>query len=297
MPKAHESSTETLFHHWRRGDAGAGKAMAQRFTDWYYAIAVSRLGETSGNAPFRAACARFSQGVVQVTDPRRLLGWAHGIAREEVIDKTGGGRLLDGDDPNAFTRNQRPKALLAQARTAMPKEVGLLERAFAGESTDDPYGVLKARYAVKTWLRDHADVPFRVTPTRADPDRTPIPFYEAGHLRNSQEEVHFELWMLNELEVCQDVAEFAHYAIALRGGLPAASETPQPTTNVPPPVVAAAPTSPVTVVPALARPAPAPAVQQQQPAAGRAQNLLVVGLSAALLVALGLLGWMSLTSE
>jgi hypothetical protein len=36
-----------------------------------------------------------------------------------------------------------------------------------------------------------------------------------------QEEINFEQWMISDLDLCRDIAEFAHFAIALRGGLPA----------------------------------------------------------------------------
>lgn len=267
MPKADDSSTETLFHHWRRGDTEAGKAMAQRFTDWYYAIAVSRLGEQGGDTAFRAACSKFSKGVVKVNDPRRLLGWAHGIARRQLHAQVEGGRLPDGDFPNAFTKRQSPKDLLVRARKALPDDMGLIEAAYRGEAgSQDPQRLLRARYAVKAWLRDHAKVPFRITPTDPDPDRAPLPFYEAGQMNDESEEVHFELYMLNEQEVCQDVAEFAHYAIALRGGLPGPRRAPAPRSTPEarpaappvdaPPADASASTSPARTAPSQAAPNP-----------------------------------------
>jgi hypothetical protein len=235
MATAEQSSTETLFHHWRRGDAHAGKVMAQRFTDWYYAIAVTRLGEAQAEEPFRAACSKFSKGVVKVTDPRRLLGWAHNIARKQLHTRAQDGWAPGGDLPNTFSRNGSPKELLVQARSSLPQQMALLERTYTtGHIPHEPLDVLTARYELKTWLRDHAQAPFRITPQDIDPDRTPLPFYESGHLGNDAEEVHFELYMLNAHEICQDVAEFAHFAIALRGGLPAAANpTSAPTSPTP----------------------------------------------------------------
>ncbi len=271
MPKANESSTETLFHHWRRGDAGAGKAMAQRFTDWYYAISVSRLGELEGERPFRAACSKFSKGVVKVDDPRHLLGWAHNIARKQLHGGNEGGRLPDGDFPNAFTRRQSPKALLVQAREALPDQVELLEATYRGQiPADDPIQVLNARYQVKSWLRDNADIPFKVTPRDADPDRAPLPLYEAGRLANDSEDVHFELYMLSEQEVCQDVAEFAHYAIALRGGLaplPPGQRRQRRAVPSSPPASSSPPPVPVGVTQPSVRPAPTSAPQRPPKAA------------------------------
>ena len=40
--------TQQLFNQWRGGDGQAGQAMAQRFSDWYYAVTTCRLGEVTG---------------------------------------------------------------------------------------------------------------------------------------------------------------------------------------------------------------------------------------------------------
>jgi hypothetical protein len=220
MPKAEQSSPETLFHHWRRGDESAGKAMAQRFTDWYYAMAVSRLGEPQGEAAFRTATSKFSKGVLKQEDPRRLLSWAHQIARKQIHAVLDQGRPIRGDLPNAFTRRRPPSAMLQEARGHLPEPMSVLERCYrGGEGVEvDPLRVLRARYALKTWLRAHMDVPFRVTPHEPDPDRAPLAYYEAGRMANETEETLFELYMLNDQEICQDVAEFAHFAMALRSG-------------------------------------------------------------------------------
>lgn len=219
VPRAEQSSPETLFHHWRRGDESAGKAMAQRFTDWYYAMAVSRLGEADGDAAFRAASSKFSKGVMKVEDPRRLLGWAHQIARKQIHALLEDGRPRKADTPNAFSRRRPPSQLLVEARSHIPEAMSLLERVFRGEAGDeDPLKVLKARYSLKSWLRAHMDVPFRVTPHEPDPDRAPLAYYEAGRMQNESEETLFELYMLADQEICQDVAEFAHFAQSLRHG-------------------------------------------------------------------------------
>jgi len=248
MPKAESSTAETLFHHWRRGDAAAGKAMAQRFTDWYYAISVSRLGEEAGESAFRAACSKFSKGVVKVEDPRRLLAWAHGIARKQLTTTSDAGRIPDGDIPNTFTKRRLPKQLLIEARGHLPDAMKLIEEAYRGTSfPDDPLDLLRARAQLKTWLRVHHDVPFRITGADPDPDHAPLPWYEAGRMANESEESLFELYMLNEPELCQDVAEFSHFAIALRGGLPASDTRPRPTLPEPAPAEepnAHAPSSP-----------------------------------------------------
>jgi hypothetical protein len=75
------------------------------------------------------------------------------------------------------------------------------------------------------------DVPFRVTPHEPDPDRAPLAYYEAGRMQNESEETLFELYMLADQEICQDVAEFAHFAQSLRlgasGGAPQAEPRPR----------------------------------------------------------------------
>jgi hypothetical protein len=209
--------------------------MAQRFADWYYAIAVSRLGEARGNGPCQEACRRFAEGVVAVKESRALVPWAHRIILEE-LDKSGH-RAHDGDEPNAYTNHQSPKSLLVRAREAMPVELELLELCYAGGSPEkvealaqplggNPLGVLLARYRVKQWLRDEASVPFEVAPESPILDRAPLPLYESAQMKSPAEEESFEQWMISDIDLCRDIAEFAHFAIALRGGLPAETSAP-----------------------------------------------------------------------
>lgn len=223
MPKAEQSTAETLFHHWRRGDARAGQAMAQRFTDWYFSIIVGRVGEPMGSSAFRAAVKRFGEGVPTVTDARRLLRWSHGILSVS-LQTLPTSRLREGDHPSRFTRNQHPKMLLVDARSALTPELELLEACYQLRcDRSAAHDILEARFAVKRWLQLNASIPFRVLPTRIDPDLTPLPFYEAGALDRSPREVQaFEVWAVNQRQLCQDLAEFAHFAIALRSGLPTA---------------------------------------------------------------------------
>ncbi len=212
----------------------AGQVMAQRFADWYYAISTSRLGESRGRQPCETACARFGEGIVNVSDARGLVPWAHDIVRDELAKA--GNRISDGDEPNAYTGNQAPKGLLFRAREALPTEVGILELTYSGKATPEqideaaaplggnPLGVLKARYAAKRWLRDNAGVPFEVAPDTPILDRAPLPLYESDNMATPEEEVGFEHWMISDIDLCKDIAEFAHFAIALRGGLPTAEE-------------------------------------------------------------------------
>ena len=223
-------STKDLFRAWRNGDGAAGQVMAQRFADWYYAIATSRLGEADGEAPCQAACGRFGEGIVQVTESRALISWAHDIIKDE-LGKTGRPRVSDGDWPNAYTGGNSPKRLLNDAREELGTEVRLLELVYGGTSTGDevdqlaeslggmPIATLKARYRVKQWLRQNARVPFDVAPDSPILDRAPLPLYESGQMKSAREEEQFEQWMITDLDLCKDIAEFAHFAIALRGGL------------------------------------------------------------------------------
>ena len=224
MAGSDSRSIKVLFREWRQGDAEAGQLMAQRFADWYYAIATSRLGEEPGREPCEVACSKFGEGVVNVSESRALVNWAHEIIQDELSGK--GDRVTDGDQPNAYTGNQRPKTLLARARVALPTEVGLLEQCYRTGSTAalEPLPVLKARYKVKQWLRDSCHVPFDVAPDQPILDRAPMPLYESGRMASADEEKNFEQWMISDLDLCKDIAEFAHFAIALRGGLPSVEE-------------------------------------------------------------------------
>ncbi len=238
MAETDTRSIKVLFREWRQGDAEAGQIMAQRFADWYYAIATSRLGEDAGREPCEVACRKFGEGVANVSESRALVSWAHKIIQEELADQ--GERVTDGDDANAYTGNQRPKTLLARARQAQPDEVAMLERCYRHGSDEqlEPLPVLKARYKVKQWLRDNCNVPFDVAPDEPVLDRAPMPLYESGRMATPAEEVNFEQWMISDLDLCKDIAEFAHFAIALRGGLPESAPEPEPvqTNNTPDPV-------------------------------------------------------------
>ena len=79
-------TTRQLFKEWRSGDAQAGQLMAQQVADWYYAIATSRLGEKRGRKPCDAACVAFGQGVVDITESRKLVPWAHSLIVEQLVD-------------------------------------------------------------------------------------------------------------------------------------------------------------------------------------------------------------------
>lgn len=235
MSSADTRQTKELFRLWRSGDAQAGQAMAQRFADWYYAISVSRLGERAGREPCERSCAKFGEGVVRQTEFRDARKWAHGLIVDELASR--GARTLDGNEPSPFTGAQKPKDLLMLCRKALPEEVALVELVYRGGDAQQittlaakgggmPLGVLRARYAVKRWLRHNARVPFEIVPDAPNLDHAPLPLYESGRMGSANEEATFEQWMLDHLDLCRDIAEFAHFAIALRGGLPAAASAP-----------------------------------------------------------------------
>jgi hypothetical protein len=222
MQATESRTTKQLFRQWRSGDAESGQVMAQRFADWYYAICTGALGETDGAGPCREACQRFGAGIVSVSDPNQLVPWAHQVVAEEM-DKVGP-PATDGNVASAYTADQLPKDLLVEARDTLGAEVDALENSYRGEDANvDPIGVLSARYALKRWLREHG-LPFSVTPDDPDLDRAPLPAYEANQLDDHARR-RFEYWMLSSPDVCQDIAEWAPFAIALRGGLPARPAT------------------------------------------------------------------------
>lgn len=286
MSATERRTTRQLFKEWRSGDAQAGQLMAQQVADWYYAIATSRLGEKRGRGPCDAACVAFGQGVVDITESRKLVPWAHSLIVEQL--KGAGNRAADGDDPSAYTGSKRPKALLLAAREVLPKEVELLEVVYGADADrsriealskplgGNPLGILKARYAVKRWLRDNRSVPFEVAPDKPVLDRAPLPLYEADRMASSGEESQFEQWMLTDIDLCKDIAEFAHFSIALRGGLPSAEEIAASKQRAAPPPPAASDAPPAPAAPS----APSDEVEERSgPPIG-----LIVGVVLAIVV-------------
>jgi ribosome modulation factor len=262
-------SAQQLFKRWQSGDGAAGQAMAQKFTDWFYAIAAVRLGDQAGRVPLERACQSFAAGITGVPRSGELVPWAHGIVSAEI--KAAGGRTPGGDFPNALTGNRPPTRLLERARQHLTEhQVELLAMTFdsqhslaqlesrAEELGGWPHAILDARYALKRVLRRSEGVNFSVAPESPDLDRAPLPLYEAGRMASADEEAAFEQWLLTDIDLCRDVAEFATFAHALRTGLFA---RPLP---APSPAPAPAPTA--TTKPATARrPAPPPAAADEAP--------------------------------
>ena len=195
--------TQQLFKQWRSGDGNAGQAMAQRFSDWYYAITASRLGDAHGRGPLQRACVRFQQGIVTVTNPQELADWAHGLLAEEI--QQAGGRIGGGDFPNQLTGGRSPTEMLGRARAQLPEaQSRLLAHAYdARYPYDDvskeadamggmPLAVLEARHALKVWLRDNAGIAFTEIPDKPNLDCGPLPLYECGRMTSLSEEAGFE---------------------------------------------------------------------------------------------------------
>lgn len=230
-----ESSTVIqLFRKWRSGDEASGQEMAQRFSDWYYAISTIRIPGTAGRPPMEAACQSFAQGIVTVTRPRALVDWAHDLLEREL---SVAGYGLDtqvqtgSDNPNAMTRNRSPRELLQSvAKTIDPDHLQVLALAYdpstpisavdraAEPLGGTPFAVLQARYQIKRALRSSHDVPFAVAPEDIDMDRAPISLYEAHRLASGKEMAELEKWLLSDIDLCKDIAEFSAFVHALRDG-------------------------------------------------------------------------------
>jgi len=222
-------SSHQLFKQWRGGDAEAGKAMAQLFSDWYYAITTARLGDENARAPLERACVTFQQGIVGVTKSSQLVDWAHDIVAKEV--DAAGRRNTGGDFPNALTKNQSPTTLIRTAAAKLDAaQIELLQKAYsvsanaatianlAAKSGGFPGAVYKARHALRQALQSEAGIVFTTSPNPENLDRGPLPLYEAGKLASPAEERAFERWMLQDPTVCREIAEFASFAHALRAG-------------------------------------------------------------------------------
>jgi len=228
-----EQSTDALFRRWRHGDAESGQIMAQRFLDWYYAIASCRLGEAGGRPALERACQCFAQGILAVNEPEDLAPWAHGLLLDEL--NAHGGRSPGGDQPGRATGERSPTALLRSASSGLPRDtLSILalayDQSFPMETLTQaceahgghPHAVPHARYQLKRWLSESEGVDFMELPDSPSNDRAPLPLYEAGRMLSKAEDDSFEHWMLSDLSLCRDVAEFAPFALALRGGALAA---------------------------------------------------------------------------
>lgn len=248
MADQDQNSVADLFRRWRGGDPEAGAEMAQRFSDWYYALCVTRLGEAQCRAPLKRACETFQKDIVTINSSSRLVDWAYSVVRAELA--SAGDRVAGGDHPNSLTRDRPPTALVQAAAQTLPHEqVVLLAHTFdeswprstlieeAEQAGGFPLALLQARFALKRALRDSQGIPLQVLPDVIDPDLAPLPLYEAARLASPAEEAAFEQWMLNRYDLCRDVAEFSAFSLALRGNaLKALAEAPPPAPEPPAPV-------------------------------------------------------------
>jgi hypothetical protein len=276
MAETPTQDVKALFKRWRSGDADAGVSMAQRFSDWYYAITVMRLGDQSARAPLERACQTFAQRIMDITNADELIDFAHNIVLEEV--RQAGGRARGSDSPNAMTSGQAPSALIARAAASMPgAPVQTLHKTYTESgvlSPQQPVDALNARHALKVWLSQNAEVPFSVLPSAPALDQAPLPIYEAARLRNADEERMFEQWLLSDIDLCKDIAEFAVFAHAIRAG--ALSGSPTPSRPVEPTSTTRAPQKIEPPQP-VTRQTPEPPAQPSGGGAGKFIALAVLG--------------------
>jgi len=273
---------KALFKRWRSGDAESGVSMAQRFSDWYYAITVMRLGDQNARAPLERACQTFAQRIMDITNADELIDFAHQIVLEEV--RQAGGNAMSSDSPNAMTGGEFPSTLLVQAVAGLqPEQVDVLHRTYTDKSllgADQPIAALNARHALKVWLSKNAGVPFSVLPKAPAIDQAPLPLYEAARLQSSDEVRAFEQWLVTDIDLCKDIAEFSVFAHSIRAGALKA-EPAAPVGHVPPAAAAQAPdVAPTSAPPTMRSPAP--------PAASGDGNGKLVGIAILVVIIVGI---------
>lgn len=281
MAETPTQDVKALFKRWRSGDAEAGVSMAQRFSDWYYAITVMRLGDQHARAPLERACQTFAQRIMDITNADELIDFAHHIVLEEV--RQAGGSAMGSDAPNAMTGGELPSALLAKAASGLQRgQVDILHRTYTDKSllgADQPVATLNARHALKVWLNKNAEVPFSVLPEAPALDQAPLPLYEAARLQ-SDDEIHaFEQWLLTDIDLCKDIAEFSAFAHAIRSG---ALKAERPAVSRPEPEAPARKPEPVQTT------TPAPTTTTQPEASGGGSGKLV-GVAVLVVIIVGIL--------
>lgn len=227
MLDSHES-TQDLFNRWKKGDAEAGQDMAQRFSDWYFAVCSARYGEIRSRPALERACQLFAQGIAQVESDRDLEEWAHAILEEEL---EGLGGREGSDEPSRLTGQRLPSRLINRAVSearcsllpllAMAYDQSVSIEALKRACQDEggyPLAVLKARYELKEWLGTHESIPFQVQPSQPNLDYLPLALYESGRL-GAAEARGFERWLLNDTTLRKDISEFSGISLALHGGV------------------------------------------------------------------------------
>ena len=230
MTDTSDSTVTSLFKSWRAGDSESGQLLAQRVSDWFYAVCSSKYGENEGHHIFQSVSQKFGEGIVSVAHSNDLVSWAHQLLTDET--QQGDLATFKGNDASPYSGGHPPLTLLLKAKSALPGEVALLSAFYSGSPEGDvnamalelggmPSALLHARYSVKGWLKNNYDLPFKVVPAEANMDLFPLPMYEADRMTTPAEMSGFEKWMLDNVDLCQDVAEFAPFAGALRSGVPA----------------------------------------------------------------------------
>jgi hypothetical protein len=219
----------SLFNRWKSGDAEAGQEMAQRFSDWYFAVATTRHGEQKSRQGLERACQLFAQGIGAIDDGQDLETWAHGLLDDELqgLDNNERG----SDEASRLTGNRLPSRLLrrcvAEAECpglpllamAWNPEIPLSQLiAHAEEAGGYPLSILKARYELKAWLGAQESVPFSEVPAESNLDYLPLPLYEADRLP-PDEARQFERWLLQDASLRQDAMEFSNFSMALHTGV------------------------------------------------------------------------------
>ena len=234
MSEIENTKVTELFKQWRSGKAESGQVLAQRVSDWFYAICSSRYGDELGLPVFQSASRKFGEGIVSVAHSTDLIPWAHGLLCAEI--QKNGLTPTSANIASPYSGGHPPVDLLYAAKSALPAEVDLLNAFFTGKADTEieelaldlggmPGALLHARYTVKQWLKTEYQLPFGVTPENPNIDLFPLPMYEANRMANEGEISGFEKWMLDNRELCQDVAEFGPFSSALRAGLPDKTES------------------------------------------------------------------------
>jgi len=222
-----QAPTLDLYNAWKSGDAAAGQAMAQRFSDWYFAIAVARYGEQASREGLERACQLFAQGIASVENAAELESWALAILDAELQGLTQEGGV---DHACRLTGNRLPSRLLLSAvAEAECKGLPLLALTWSPNVTEEelrhaaeeaggfPIAILKARYELKQWLGMKEAVPFPDLKSDANLDYLPLPLYEAGRLPD-EEAAAFERWMLSDADLRKEVSDFSCFSLAMRSG-------------------------------------------------------------------------------
>mgnify|MGYP000007852221 CR=1 FL=1 len=155
-------SVHDLFNRWRNGSSEAGQEMAQRVADWYFALAVTHLGEEQGQVACEAACSTFSTGAANFASSEELVHWCQDTIHHAMGRKRPG--VASMTMSSSFTLDCPPKELIAIAWQELPEELLILTHCYSSKTKVSalvelcekgdgyPLELLKARDRRKTWL-------------------------------------------------------------------------------------------------------------------------------------------------